>query len=92
MKLLMKTEYVKRYVFLCIALFVMSLGVVFSIKADLGTTPISSVPYVVSLISPITVGVATIIMHCVFILLQIVILRKNYQPIQLMQLPVALAF
>jgi uncharacterized membrane protein YczE len=88
----MKTEYVKRYVFLCIALFIMSLGVAFSIKADLGTTPISSVPYVVSLISPITVGVATIIMHCVFILLQIVILRRNYQLIQLMQLPVALAF
>jgi uncharacterized membrane protein YczE len=88
----MKTEYFKRYLFLCIALFVMSLGVAFSIKANLGTTPISSVPYVVSLISPITVGVATIIMHCVFILLQIIILRKNYQPIQLMQLPVALVF
>jgi uncharacterized membrane protein YczE len=88
----MKTEYFKRYLFLCIALFVMSLGVAFSIKANLGTTPISSVPYVVSLISPITVGVATIIMHCVFILLQIIILRNKYKLIQLMQLPVALVF
>jgi uncharacterized membrane protein YczE len=88
----MKTEYIKRYMFLCVALFIMSLGVAFSIKANLGTTPISSVPHVVSLISPLTVGVATIIMHCVFILLQIAILRRRYQPIQLMQLPVALFF
>lgn len=70
----------------------MSLGVAFSIKADLGTSPISSVPYVISLISPITVGMVTILMHCVFILLQIIILRKKYQLIQLMQLPVALIF
>lgn len=88
----MKIEYFKRYLFLCIALFIMSLGVAFSIKANLGTSPISSVPYVISLISPITVGMVTIIMHCVFILLQIIILRKKYQPIQLMQLPAALIF
>ncbi len=66
-----KIEYFKRYLFLCIGMFIMSLGVAFSIKADLGTSPISSVPYVVSLISPMTVGMATIIMHCVFILLPI---------------------
>ncbi len=87
-----KIEYLKRYLFLCIALFIMSLGVAFSIKANLGTSPISSVPYVVSLITPITVGMVTILMHCVFILLQIIILRKKYQLIQLMQLPVALIF
>ena len=88
----MKTEYIKRYLLLCIGLFVMSLGVAFSIKANLGTSPISSVPYVISLISPMTVGTVTIIMHCGFIFLQVVILRKKYQLIQLMQLPVAFIF
>lgn len=88
----MKTEYFRRCLFLCAGLFVMSLGVAFSIKADLGTSPISSVPYVVSIISPLTVGTATIIMHCVFILFQIAILGRRYQPIQLMQLPVAVIF
>ena len=73
-------------------LAVMAFGVAFSIKASLGTSPISSVPYVVSLFAPLTVGTATIVMHCVFILLQILILRKNYHPIQLMQLPVAFFF
>lgn len=82
----------KRYSLLMAGLAVMAFGVAFSIKASLGTSPISSVPYVVSLFAPLTVGTATIVMHCVFILLQILILRKNYHPIQLMQLPVAFFF
>ena len=82
----------KRYLLLLIGLSIMAFGVAFSIKASLGTSPISSVPYVISLFTPLTVGTATISMHCVFILLQILILRKNYHPIQLMQLPVAFFF
>ena len=82
----------KRYLLLLAGLAIMAFGVAFSIKADLGTSPISSVPYVASLFTPLTVGTATIVMHCVFILLQILILRKNYHPIQLMQLPVAFFF
>ena len=83
---------IKRYLLLLAGLAVMAFGVAFSIKASLGTSPISSVPYVVSLFAPLTVGTATIVMHCVFILLQILILRRNYHPIQLMQLPVAVFF
>ena len=82
----------KRYLLLLAGLSIMVFGVAFSIKASLGTSPISSVPYVVSLFAPLTVGTATIVMHCVFILLQILILRRNYHPIQLMQLPVAVFF
>lgn len=82
----------KRYLLLFAGLSIMAFGVAFSIKASLGTSPISSIPYVVSLFAPLTVGTATIVMHCVFILLQILILRRNYHPIQLMQLPVAVFF
>lgn len=82
----------KRYLLLLAGLSIMAFGVAFSIKASLGTSSISSVPYVVSLFAPLTVGTATIVMHCVFILLQILILRRNYHPIQLMQLPVAVFF
>lgn len=82
----------KRYLLLLIGLAIMAFGVAFSIKASLGTSPISSVPYVISLFAPLTVGTATITMHCVFIILQILILRRNYHPIQLMQLPVAIFF
>ena len=77
---------------LCIGLAVMAFGVGFSIKAGLGTSPISSLPYVLSRLTPLTVGTATILMHVVLILLQILLLRRRYDPIQLMQLPVALVF
>lgn len=82
----------RRYMLLLVGLAVMAFGVAFSIKASLGTSPISSVPFVVSQITPLTVGTATIAMHCVFILMQILILRRQYHPIQLMQLPVAFFF
>ena len=83
---------VKRYLLLLVGLAIMAFGVAFSIKASLGTSPISSVPYAISLFTPLSVGTATITMHCIFILLQILILRKDYHPIQLMQLPVAFLF
>jgi uncharacterized membrane protein YczE len=71
---------------------IMAFGVAFSIKAALGTSPISSVPYVTGEISGLSVGTTTIIMHCIFILLQIILLRKNYRLFQLSQLAVALIF
>lgn len=89
----MRTEHiVLRIAVLVIGLWIMALGVAFSIAADLGTSPISSVPYTVSMFTPLTVGVLTIIMHAVFISLQILILRKDYSPVQLLQLPIALVF
>lgn len=86
------SELFKRYIILALGLTIMAFGVAFSIKAALGTSPISSLPYVTSLFTHLTVGNATIIMHCVFILLQILILRKEYKLIQLIQLPVAFVF
>lgn len=83
---------VKRYLMLCMGLAVMAFGVAFSIKAGLGTSPISSLPYVLSRLIPFTVGTTTIMLHVTLILLQILLLRKRYELIQLMQLPVALVF
>lgn len=77
----------RRYAVLGVGLLIMAFGIAFSIQGALGTSPISSLPYVVSLLIPLTVGEATICLHVVLILLQILILRRNYDPIQLMQLP-----
>ena len=82
----------KRWLLLCVGLLVMAFGVAFSIKGGLGTSPISSLPYVISRITPLTVGTATIAMHVTLILLQILLLRRRYQLMQLLQLPVALLF
>ena len=83
---------IKRLILLCIGLSVMAFGVAFSIKAALGTSPISSVPYVTSVISGLSVGTTTIIMNFLFVLIQIVILRKRYDWFQLLQFPSAIVF
>lgn len=88
-----KKGFLKRSIALVIGLFIMSIGVGLSVKANLGTTPISCTPYVYSLGFPsMTMGTLTTIMNIALILFQIILLRKNYQLIQLFQLPVALIF
>ena len=87
-----KKEIVERYGMLVTGLFFMALGIAFCIRADLGITPISCPPYVLSLgLSP-TVGQFTIAMHVVFVLLQVLILRKDFQKLQYMQVGIGVIF
>ena len=81
-----------RVLLLCAGLIIMAFGVAFSVKSGLGTAPISSVPYVTSVISGLSVGATTIIMNCIFVLIQIAILRRDYQWFQLLQIPAAVLF
>ena len=83
---------IRRFLFLCLGLSIMAFGVAFSIKAALGTSPISSVPYVTSVISGLSVGTTTIIMNILFVLIQIGILRRDYEWFQLLQIPAAIVF
>jgi Predicted membrane protein len=77
---------VKRCVLLVVGLFIMAFGVVLSVKANLGTSPISAPPYVYSQAFPLTMGTTTILMNMGLILLQILLLRKQYEWIQLTQI------
>ena len=54
----------------------MSLGISLSIKATLGTSPISCVPAVLCLAFPLTVGEFTILFNALLVLFQMVLLRK----------------
>ncbi|WP_157143373.1 YczE/YyaS/YitT family protein [Brachyspira pilosicoli] len=87
-----KNHFIERCIILLIGLYIMSLGIAFSIKAALGTSPISSVPYVASTISGLSVGATTIIINLVFILIQILLLRKKYDLFQLFQIPALILF
>lgn len=82
----------KRYFFFLVGLFINSLGVSLITKADLGTSPISSIPYVLSLKFPLTLGTFTVLFSVVLVLLQWVILRKNFRAEHLLQLPVSVLF
>lgn len=70
----------------------MSFGVAFSINAELGTSPVSSIPYVTSEISGLSVGTTTIIVNTIIVLLQIVVLRRRFKLIRLLLIPVCVVF
>lgn len=82
----------KRYILFLIGLFVNALGVSLVTKASLGTSPISSIPYVLSLNFPFTLGNFTIVFSILLIILQILILRKNFKLENILQIPVSIAF
>ncbi len=82
----------KAYLIFLLGLFVNSLGVSLITKASLGTSPISSIPYVLSLNFPFTLGNFTIFFSILLILLQILILRKNFKMEHLLQIPVSIIF
>ncbi|MDU9376689.1 hypothetical protein McpSp1_13140 [Methanocorpusculaceae archaeon Sp1] len=75
-----------------VGLFVMALGISLSIKANMGITPISSLPYVISLGVPLTVGTLTILLHACFLLIEYLLMRKEFEIIQLLQLAAAGVF
>jgi uncharacterized membrane protein YczE/cytidylate kinase len=87
-------EIAKRYLSFIVALFIIALGTSMSIRANLGSSPISCPPYVLSLThgARLTMGQFTICMHIFFIAAQILMLRKNYPIIQLLQIAVSFLF
>lgn len=87
-----KTELIKRYIFLLVGLFVNGLGVSFITKAGLGTSPITSIPYTLSLGFTPTVGMFTLVFNIFLIILQVILLRRNFQLQNLLQLPIIALF
>ena len=75
-----------------IGLFIMTLGIALSVKSNLGVSPVSSIPYTMTCVWGIEMGKATIIFHAALVLIQILILRKRFRPINLLQVVVGIVF
>lgn len=88
-----KKEVAKRYILFIISLFFAALGVAFTKHGELGVSPISSVANVMSIKFPaVSMGTWLIIWNCILIAGQVVILRKSFQLIQLLQVPLSFLF
>ena len=87
-----KTELITRYIFLLAGLFASGLGVSFITKTGLGTSPITSIPYTLSLGFTPTVGMFTLVFNIFLIILQVILLRRNFQLQNLLQLPIIALF
>ena len=73
-----------RYGLFLIGLFIASMGVAFSSKAGLGTSPVASVPYSVSLVSPLlSFGGWLNLFSVIQIIIQVVLLRRKCRPLEI---------
>ena len=82
-----------RILLLVLGIFIVGHGVALSIRSNLGTSPISSAPYVLNLIIPnITVGTFVIFINSILVLIQVMILKKKTGFDQLVQLPLTFLF
>ncbi len=87
---------VRRYLLFLVSLFINAFGIAFITKALLGTSPITSVTYVLSMFTPLTIGQWTVFLNLLFVVCELFFMtrsqvRKDLQP-YLLQIPIALCF
>ncbi|WP_301108014.1 DUF6198 family protein [Sporosarcina sp.] len=66
----------KRLTLYVLGLFLLSLGVSFSIQASLGVSPVSSLAYAISLTAGLSIGITTIIANTLFIAVQAILNKR----------------
>ena len=75
---------IQQYLLFLIGLFIASMGVAFSTKAGLGTSPVASVPYSVSLVSDLfTFGGWLNLLSVIQIAVQVLLLRRKCKPLEI---------
>lgn len=87
-----RKRFVLQIILYVAGLMVAAFGIVFAINSRLGITPISSFPFAVSTVSGIGIGVCFTAFLVICIILQIVLLRREYKWINLTQIIVATIF
>lgn len=92
----MNTYTFRRYCLFAIALFVNAFGIALITKALLGTSPITSVTYVLSMFTPLTIGQWTIALNLLFVVLELPLMTrselKDDLRMFLLQIPISLCF
>lgn len=86
----------RRYLLFVASLFINAFGIAFITKALLGTSPITSVTYVLSLFTPFTMGIWTILLNLLFVVLEPFLmtrreLREDLR-MYLLQIPISFCF
>lgn len=81
-----------RYLLFMVGLWISSLGISLATKAGLGVSPISGIPYVLSVGLPLSMGTFAFIFNTSYVFGQMIILRKDFEKIQLLQILVSLFF
>lgn len=75
-----------------IGLFIMTIGIAVSVKSNLGVSPVSSIPYTITCVWGIEMGKATILFHCALVIIQIILMRRNFKIKNLLQIVIGIVF
>ena len=70
----------------------MAIGVALSVRSNLGVSPVSSIPYTMTCVWGIEMGKATILFSIALVMLQILLLRREFHPVQLLQIVAGVVF
>lgn len=82
----------KRYGMFIAGVILSALGISLITKAGLGTSPITSLAFVLTFIFPYSLGLFTMMVNSIMFIIQVILLGKSFQKIQLLQIPAALLF
>ena len=83
---------VKRVFNYIFGLYLITLGVAFSIKSDWGSAPVSSIPYAMNLIWLVEIGVATFLFHALLVAIELILLKKDFKKKHFLQVFVGVLF
>ena len=83
----------RRYLIFLAGVLVSALGISLITLAGMGTSAVSSLAYVLTYVFPgISLGSFTFVVNCAMLGGQILVLRRKFQPIQLLQIPATFLF
>lgn len=82
----------KRICIYIVGLFLLALGISFSILAGIGVSPGSALAYAFALITPLSVGVTTVLANILYIIFQAILNKEIYWKEYFIQLIVAFLF
>lgn len=91
-KISLKKNYIIRAISYVLGFAIMTLGIAVSVKSNLGVSPVSSIPYTITIVWGLEMGLATIVFHIVLVFIQVLLLRKNFKLKNLLQIPVGVLF
>lgn len=84
--------WVRRILVYVSGMFILALGVSFSIKSSLGVSPMNSLPYVISQVIGVDMGIITTLVFSSYVVMQIALLRSEFKLKNLLQIVVASLF
>ena len=92
------SSFIWQHLWLLVSLFVMTMGVALCVRSNLGSSVISTIPYVLALagetgdVPALTIGEYTYVMNAVFVAIQVLALRRRFELVQLFQLVIGFFF